>query len=89
MTAHESSAPYEFLSILCPSTNQAQSTATEQELNDNDVPFINRDKCAQRYIDYYKCLDKGTSFCSETKSKFYECQYNLLKERLDAFHKGA
>lgn len=53
-----------------------------QELDASDVPFYYRDKCASLVIDYYKCLDKGTSFCKAPKDKFYECQYNLLADRL-------
>ncbi|KAF5209007.1 hypothetical protein FOB63_003744 [Clavispora lusitaniae] len=68
----ESAQAYEFPAI--PSA---------KELDDNDVPFVNRDKCAAHYIAYYKCLNKGTSFCSTVKDQFYECQYVALKQRLE------
>ncbi|SGZ47486.1 CIC11C00000005026 [Sungouiella intermedia] len=55
---------------------------SQKELDDNDIPFLNRDKCAAHLITYYKCLNKGTSFCSASKDQFYECQYIALKERL-------
>lgn len=58
------------------------TTASQKDLDDNDVPFLNRDKCAAHLITYYKCLNKGTSFCSASKDQFYECQYIALKERL-------
>lgn len=55
---------------------------TPQQLDEHDVPFYYRDKCASLLIDYYKCLDKGTSFCKVSKDKFYECQYHSLADRL-------
>lgn len=58
---------------------------SQKDLDNHDVPFYHRDKCASLLIDYYKCLDKGTSFCNGPKDKFYECQYFALKERLDGF----
>ncbi|KAK6463310.1 hypothetical protein DFJ63DRAFT_341216 [Scheffersomyces coipomensis] len=63
--------------------------ASQKELDDHDVPFFNRDKCAAHLINYYKCLDKGTSFCNKTKDEFYKCQYIALKERLDAHTKAS
>ncbi|ODV65021.1 hypothetical protein HYPBUDRAFT_153937 [Hyphopichia burtonii NRRL Y-1933] len=56
---------------------------SQQELDEHDVPFLHRDQCSSHLINYYKCLDKGTSFCNKTKDEFYKCQYLLLKERLD------
>lgn len=56
---------------------------SQTELDDNKVPFVNRDNCAAHYISYYKCLDKGTSYCNAAKDKFFECQYVALKQRLD------
>lgn len=53
------------------------------EMDDHNVPLLNRDVCATPLINYYKCLDKGFSFCSDTKDEFYKCQYYLLKKRLD------
>ncbi|EAZ63845.1 hypothetical protein PICST_80638 [Scheffersomyces stipitis CBS 6054] len=61
----------------------------QAELDEHKVPFIHRDKCAAHLITYYKCLDKGTSFCSKSKDEFYKCQYLALKERLDAHTKHA
>ncbi|EGW35085.1 uncharacterized protein SPAPADRAFT_58229 [Spathaspora passalidarum NRRL Y-27907] len=55
---------------------------SEAELDEQDVPFIHRDRCAAHLINYYKCLDKGISFCTATKEEFYKCQYIALKERL-------
>ncbi|ODV78544.1 putative nadh-ubiquinone oxidoreductase b18-like subunit [Suhomyces tanzawaensis NRRL Y-17324] len=75
MTAH--SEAYEYPPI-----------PSQQELDTHDVPFFHRDKCAAHLINYYKCLDKGTSFCSATKDEFYKCQYIALKERLES-HKKA
>ncbi|KAG7664034.1 uncharacterized protein J8A68_002472 [[Candida] subhashii] len=63
-------------------TYEFQPIPSTQELDDNNVPFFHRDKCAAPLIAYYKCLDKGTSFCSVTKEDFYKCQYVALKERL-------
>ncbi|CCG22616.1 hypothetical protein CORT_0B09120 [Candida orthopsilosis Co 90-125] len=60
---------------------------SQQELDDHNVPFYYRDKCASNLIEYYKCLDKGTSFCNKTKDEFYKCQYYLLKGRLDSYIK--
>ncbi|RCK56510.1 hypothetical protein Cantr_08534 [Candida viswanathii] len=60
---------------------------SQAELDDNNVPFFHRDKCAAHLINYYKCLDRGTSFCSKTKDEFYKCQYLALKERLDSHTK--
>lgn len=57
--------------------------ASQKDLDDNDVPFVNRDKCAAHLIAYYQCLNKGTSFCHQTKDAFYECQYMALKQRLE------
>lgn len=59
-----------------------------KDMDDNDIPFFNRDQCAAPLIDYYKCLDKGTSFCDVTKDGFYKCQYMLLKLRLESFSKN-
>lgn len=64
-------------------TAKSNPAASAKELDDNDVPFVNRDKCAAHYIAYYKCLNKGTSFCSTVKDQFYECQYVALKQRLE------
>lgn len=58
------------------------TAASQKDLDDNDVPFLQRDKCAAHLITYYKCLNKGTSFCSASKDQFYECQYIALKQRL-------
>ncbi|CAH6722218.1 hypothetical protein CLIB1444_08S04522 [[Candida] jaroonii] len=55
---------------------------SQKELDEHNVPFLNRDHCASHLINYYKCLDKGTSFCSTTKDEFYKCQYYSLKQRL-------
>ncbi|KAI5955680.1 hypothetical protein KGF54_001182 [Candida jiufengensis] len=60
---------------------------SEEELDLHKVPLFYRDKCAAHLIEYYKCLDKGTSFCSTTKDEFYKCQYLALKERLDNYTK--
>ncbi|KAI5961185.1 uncharacterized protein KGF55_004110 [Candida pseudojiufengensis] len=57
----------------------------QEELDKQKVPLFYRDKCAAHLLEYYKCLDKGTSFCAKTKDEFYKCQYNALKERLDNF----
>ncbi|CCE83711.1 Piso0_004297 [Millerozyma farinosa CBS 7064] len=54
----------------------------QQELDEHNVPFANRDHCAAHLITYYKCLDKGTSFCTKPKDEFYKCQYFSLKNRL-------
>jgi NADH dehydrogenase (ubiquinone) 1 beta subcomplex subunit 7 len=53
----------------------------------HDVPFLHRDECAAPLIEYYKCLNKGTSFCAQTKAAFFGCQYFALKERLSAHQK--
>lgn len=53
------------------------------EMDEHNVPLLNRDNCATPLINYYKCLDKGTSFCSQTKDEFYKCQYYLLKKRFN------
>lgn len=87
MTAH--AEVYEFPPIrkymiwryYGPRTNM---TASQQELDEYKIPFHSRDKCAQHMINYYKCLDKGTSFCFTTKDEFYKCQYIALKQRLEA-----
>ncbi|CAH2353259.1 hypothetical protein CLIB1423_10S00892 [[Candida] railenensis] len=55
---------------------------SQEELDTHDVPFVHRDNCAAPLIEYYKCLNKGTSFCSATKEEFFKCQYFALKERL-------
>ncbi|KAF8004501.1 hypothetical protein HF325_001949 [Metschnikowia pulcherrima] len=55
---------------------------SQNELDASNVPFVNRDKCAAHYIAYYKCLDKGTSYCNAAKDQFFECQYVALKQRL-------
>lgn len=59
------------------------TAASQKELDEHDVPFLNRDKCAAKWIEYNKCLNKGTSFCSATKDAFYECQYVALQQRLE------
>ncbi|EGV61116.1 hypothetical protein PSN45_001867 [Yamadazyma tenuis] len=56
------------------------------ELDEHNVPLLHRDSCANPLINYYKCLDKGLTFCSSTKDEFYKCQYYLLKKRLDDGH---
>ncbi|CAK9438431.1 uncharacterized protein LODBEIA_P26550 [Lodderomyces beijingensis] len=60
---------------------------SQEELDQYNVPLWYRDKCAANVIEYYKCLDKGTSFCNKTKDEFYKCQYFALKERLDNYNK--
>lgn len=57
---------------------------SQKDMDDNDVPFVHRDHCAAHLIAYYKCLDKGTSYCNKTKDEFYKCQYFSLKERLES-----
>ncbi|CUM46524.1 uncharacterized protein AC631_03792 [Debaryomyces fabryi] len=57
---------------------------SQKELDDHDVPFLHRDHCAAHLINYYKCLDKGTSYCNKPKDEFYKCQYLALKERLES-----
>ena len=69
-------------------TNFFLPIASQEELDEHNVPFFNRDKCAAHLINYYKCLDKGTSFCNTTKDEFYKCQYLALKERLDNYTKA-
>lgn len=59
------------------------TSASQEILDQHDVPFVNRDKCAAFFVDYAKCMDKGTSYCSGPKDKFYECQYVALKQRLE------
>ncbi|KAK6198796.1 uncharacterized protein RJT21DRAFT_51140 [Scheffersomyces amazonensis] len=71
-SAEHNTAKYEYPAI-----------PSQKELDDHDVPFYYRDRCAAHLINYYKCLDKGNSFCRQTKDTFYECQYIALKERLD------
>lgn len=63
-------------------------TPSPKDLDDNDVPFLHRDHCATPLIAYYKCLDKGMSFCASTKDEFYKCQYYTLKQRLDDYNKA-
>lgn len=60
------------------------ATASNDELDKHDVSFYYRDICSSLLVDYYKCLDKGTSFCKDSKDKFYECQYFSLSDRLKA-----
>lgn len=62
---------------------QNTNPASQSDLDAHDVPFLHRDQCAAHLITYYKCLDKGTSFCSKAKDEFYKCQYTLLKQRLE------
>ncbi|CAK7903914.1 hypothetical protein CAAN1_13S03774 [[Candida] anglica] len=58
--------------------------ASQEDMDAHDVPFVHRDHCAAPLIEYYKCLDKGTSFCAKTKDEFFKCQYFTLKDRLAA-----
>lgn len=51
-------------------------------MDEYDVPFLHRDKCAALMIEHFKCMNKGYSFCLSTKDKLYECQYEALKQRL-------
>ena len=80
-------AAYEFPAIrmwpFLPPARWLLTLASQEILDANDVPFVNRDKCAAFFVDYANCMNKGTSFCSGPKDKYYECQYVALQQRLE------
>ncbi|CAN3361137.1 hypothetical protein DICA3_F05468 [Diutina catenulata] len=65
---------------------QYPAIPSQEDMDEHKVPFYNRDRCAAHLIEYFKCLDKGTSFCNKAKDTFYECQYFALSDRLGLKH---